>query len=201
MINSLRGHATPGATAPGAAVGLPALWFGRLLRRLRFSMAAACLPAFMLFASPSAHAVDGCKLLLCISGNWRAIPMCVPTVVQALKDLAWHPWPTCDMSGPGNSGNFSWANEITCPPFYSNYNPENGAWQSCSYPALIHVTVNGAWWADVFADLSGNTSTHYSDTAKSSLSTVPNGIDPKYDNDAAAWTPPPPPPVDAGGGG
>lgn len=95
-----------------------------------------------------------------------------------------------------------WTNEATCPPFYSNWNPESGAWQSCNYAGVVSVRVNGAWWSDVYVDVWGgsNTSTHYSDAARAQL--TPTGqIDPTYDNDAAAYVPPPPPPPEGGGGG
>lgn len=171
--------------------------------RLRLLLGSALLPLMLLGVSPSAHAVDGCKLLLCISGNWKGIPMCVPVVQQALKDLAkGKGWPTCSMSGAGNNGYFSWTNEATCPPFYSNYNPESGAWQSCNYAGVVSVQMNGAWWSDVFVDVWGgsNTSTRYSDAARAQL--APTGqLDPTYDNDAAAYVPPPPPPPEGGGGG
>ena len=36
--------------------------------------------------SGPAHAVDGCKLLLCMAGNWQNISQCTPTVRQALRE-------------------------------------------------------------------------------------------------------------------
>jgi hypothetical protein len=163
-------------------------------RRARLLIGGAFLPLMLLSVSPSAHAVDGCQLLLCISGNWKQIPMCVPTVKQALHDMALgHGWPECNMGGAGNNANFSWANATNCPIFYSQFNADNGQWTSCTYPMVISVNVNNSWWDTVFADFSGNTSTNYSDYAKSQLTQNGGTIDPTYDNDAAAYQPPPPP--------
>ena len=39
------------------------------------------------FSGP-AQAVDGCKVLLCMAGNWQHISQCEPTVSRALRDVA-----------------------------------------------------------------------------------------------------------------
>lgn len=63
--------------------------------------------------SGPAHAVDGCKLLLCMAGNWQNISQCTPTVRQALRDVArGRGWPTCSMGGNNASGNQYVAREI-----------------------------------------------------------------------------------------
>jgi hypothetical protein len=144
-------------------------------------------------SAPAQAAVDGCQVMLCMAGNWRNISECTPMVEEALRESAWHPWPTCNMqdsNGNVSSANFAWATEQTCPPFYSNYNPDNMAWQSCTYPGVVTVTVGGSWWADVFVNFGGTTSTHYSDNAKAQLG--PGNFDPTYDNDAANYVPPAP---------
>ena len=62
-------------------------------------------------ASTPAHAVDGCKVLLCLAApSWRSIPECVPTINQLHRDLArGKPFPVCSMAGAGNSANNTWA--------------------------------------------------------------------------------------------
>lgn len=160
--------------------------------RPRLVFASMLLPAMLFGMAPKAHAVDGCKLLLCLAGNWKNIGECVPTVRQALRDLArGHAFPSCAMSSAGNNSAFQWANEATCPPWYSNYNWRTGAWQSCSYPGVITVSMNGVWWADVFVDPSGgNTSTSYSQAARDQLANTA-GVDPTFDMDRARYVPPP----------
>ena len=69
-----------------------------------------------------AHAVDGCKVLLCLAApSWRSIPECVPTINQLHRDLArGKPFPACSMAGAGNSANNAWASAPTnCPPQYT----------------------------------------------------------------------------------
>ena len=69
-------------------------------RSLRGTVAAAAVCAGLLLAAPAAHAIDGCKVLLCLAGNWRSIGACVGEVRQALRDLArGKAWPTCDFAG------------------------------------------------------------------------------------------------------
>lgn len=50
--------------------------------------ASMAIASVTMFASTSAHAVDGCKFLLCIAGPWTSIPACVSTVKQVFRDLA-----------------------------------------------------------------------------------------------------------------
>ena len=163
----------------------------------------AMLTAGSLMGAGSAHAIDGCKVTLCVAGNWRHISECTPVVEQALRDVArGRSWPTCSMSSappapgaptPGvTSSTWQWPTEETCPPFYSNYSEESGRWMSCQFSGIISVVINGQPWADTFASFSGGaTSTRYYDPARAALG---SGIDPRYDEDAAAWTPPAPPP-------
>ena len=172
-----------------------------LLKRLRRLAALAALPFTLLASSPAAHAVDGCAVLLCMSGAWKKAPQaetCEPPVYAALRAVArGHSWPHCAQGGGYDSGAVA-ATEETCPPFYSNYSSESGRWMSCQYPTVVRVTAPSGWFSDVFSDADGNTSTHYSDTARLQLGA---SIDPKYDQDAAAWAaahPPHDPPPDDG---
>lgn len=161
------------------------------------SIAALLLLLSSLFAPAIAVAADGCTVLLCLAGNWSAIPACVPPVRQVLRDLArGRGFPTCAMSGgPGNSASMSWANSSTCPPMYSLYNADSGNWEGCTYAGTISVSVSGASWADVFWSFGGSTSTRYTSAAKAQLGAF---IDPTFDADQAAWDaahPPAPPPT------
>jgi hypothetical protein len=151
----------------------------------------------------STQAADGCKVLLCLAGNWRHIEQCVPPVEQALRDLALgRSYPSCDMSqnGPVNAPSSQTASaasalttQTTCPPMYSLYSQENNNWIGCTYVGVISLMVNGASWTDTYWDMTGETSTHFYDVARAALPTV----DPTYDNDLAAYlaTQPPTPAV------
>jgi hypothetical protein len=51
----------------------------------------------------SAHAGDGCKILLCLAGDWQKIAPCEPEVREALRRVALgKPLPVCTMAGAGN---------------------------------------------------------------------------------------------------
>jgi hypothetical protein len=150
--------------------------------------------AFVSLAVPaSAFALDGCKVLLCLAGNWRHIQTCVPPVKQALRDLALgRSYPQCDMNNSGPTGNTNDGiaradsmptTQATCPPMYSIYSQENSNWIGCAYPGVITVVVDGAPWTDTFWDTAGKTSTYYYAPARAALTT----IDPTYDNDLAAY--------------
>ena len=66
----------------------------------RFLVQVAAVSGIALGLSGPAHSVDGCKLLLCMAGNWQNISQCTPTVRQALGDVArGRGWPTCSMGG------------------------------------------------------------------------------------------------------
>ncbi len=169
------------------------------LKQIVFALTFAALGVT---ASAPAYAVDGCKLLLCLAGPWGSISECVGTVQQALHDLArGRPFPVCDMGGSDTSAQNTWNSQGTCPPWYRNYNDYNGNYVSCTYPSKIDVKVNGQLWTTVNWDMSGNTSTWYSDAAKAALSG--SQLDPKYDQDKAQWEaeqqPPPPGPGNDGG--
>lgn len=156
-------------------------------------LAAAAVTASLTFSS-AAFALDGCKVLLCLAGNWKGIAACVPPVREALRDMALgHAYPHCDMNQNGspapdpnhlaaNRADSYPTNEETCPVMYSRYNPRNGWWQSCKYQGVISVVVQGAEWTRVFWDASGDTSTWYSPEARAQLG---DNLDPTYDDDLA----------------
>ncbi len=157
----------------------------------------ALLLATVALSSPAAHAADGCKVLLCLAGNWSNISQCRPDVEQALRDVArGRGWPTCSMGG-SSSAELQWANQGNCPTFYSLYG--EGVWQGCQYDGMVSVRVNGAPWSDLFWSAGGGpTSTRYYDQARSALGA---NIDPTYDRDAGTFATPAPTAPDPNQGG
>lgn len=99
---------------------LPSVQLARLVRlaassRLILALGLSLSLSLGLGLSSPAHAVDGCKLLLCMAGNWQNIAQCAPTVRQALRDLArGRAWPTCSMGGNSASGN-QYVAPVQCP--------------------------------------------------------------------------------------
>ena len=162
----------------------------------RWQTAAALLVA--LAVPVAAHAVDGCQVMLCMSGNWKGIPLCVPPVRQVLKDLArGKPLPSCSMGDGGSAANHQWATRANCPPMYSLYHMDSGAWVGCRYAGVISVKVDGAPWADVFWSRQGNTSTRHHTAARAALG---DQLDTTYDDDLRMWRTRPGPDRDQSGG-
>ena len=144
-----------------------------------------------------AHAVDGCKVLLCFAApSWRSIPQCVPPIQQVLRDLArGRPFPTCAMSGPPNSASHQWSSAPGyCPPQYTRvFDGESGPIYSCDYTGAVAVNIEGVLWARTWWSFSGDTVTEFTPAAKAQLGTW----DSKFDADYATWLaslPPPAPP-------
>jgi hypothetical protein len=163
-----------------------------LKTKLRSRGIALTLAMMAMFSPHAAQAADGCKFLLCVAGPWASISQCVPTVHKVLRDLALgRSFPVCDMSGAGNSANNAWLDEASCPGMYHQYNDESGAYMACTYPARISVYVNGELWSQVYWDMSANTSTWYSETARAKLE-QPDGppLDDRYLNDLTNWNTP-----------
>ena len=148
-----------------------------------------------LLLSGEANAVDGCKVRLCITGNWQNIAVCRPVVEEAMHDVErGRGWPECS-EAPGV--NLEWTTEATCPVFYSLYNPDSGAWARCQYGAIVRSKINNAPWADMFWVVgTTSTSTRYYPPARAALGA---NIDPTYDRDFASYVPPPPPAPCIGG--
>ena len=144
-----------------------------------------------------AHAVDGCKVLLCFAApSWRSIPECVPTINQVLRDLArGRPFPTCAMSGPANSASHQWSSAPAyCPPQYTRvFEGESGPVYSCDYTGAVAVNIDGVLWARTWWSFAGDSVTEFTPAAKAQLGTW----DTKFDDDYATWLaslPPPAPP-------
>lgn len=157
--------------------------------KLKPVVLSAALAALGAFSAAPAYAVDGCKLLLCLAGPWGSISECRGTVLQAFRDMArGRPFPTCAMSGAGNSAGNNWADQSTCPAMYRQYDSDSGAYSGCTYPGRITVNINGALWSQVYWDYSGNTSTWYSDAARTQL-TQPNAapLDDTFNSDLTRW--------------
>lgn len=159
-------------------------------RRRKFLAAtsAAAVIGLLCATWPSpARAVDGCLVLLCLAApNWRAIPQCVPSVTQVLRDLArGRPFPTCGMSGAGNSASHQWASApANCPPQYvSAIELENATSYSCGFDGAVSVSIDGGLWSRTWWSMRGDTVTDFSPDAKA----IMGSWDTRFDEDFARW--------------
>jgi len=150
------------------------------------------------FGAGRTHAADGCKFLLCIAGPWQQIAECRPTVLQVFRDTALgKPFPACDTSGESSQALNELNTHTTCPEMYRQYNDYSGAYVGCAYRWKIDVYIDGYdLWETVYWDLFG-TSTWYSPSAEEMLG--PDSLDPKYEQDQAAWDKAHQPPDDGDG--
>ncbi|RRS01178.1 hypothetical protein EIP75_21625 [Aquabacterium soli] len=154
------------------------------------AVSAACVAGIATLAMhTTVYAADGCKFLLCIAGPWKSIPLCVPTVKEVFRDIAkGHGIPSCSMSGAGNSAANNWVNsEQACPVMYRYYG--DYGYQGCRYPGQITVLVDGQPWSTVYWDMAGNTSTFWTDKARTALTSTPGSapLDTTYDTDYATY--------------
>lgn len=142
--------------------------------------------ALTLLAPLPARAVDGCLVLLCFAApSWRAIPQCVPPIRQVLRDLArGKVFPTCGMTGAGNSASHRWASVPDfCPPQYTQlFEAEGSRVYSCAFDGAVSVSINGSPFARTWWNMAGDTSTEFSAAAKAQLKTW----DTRFDDDFAA---------------
>src|SRR5262245_61104475 len=124
----------------------------------------------LLTVARPAAAVDGCQLLLCLAAPaWRQVQQCVPTVVQALRDLArGKAFPSCDMGGNSATSGNSWAAAPTfCPPQYTRVTEtESSTIYSCDYSGAISVSVDGALFSRTWWSMSGDSVTEFTPAAK-----------------------------------
>lgn len=156
----------------------------------------------LLAAARPAAAVDGCQLLLCLAApSWRQIPQCVPTVVQALRDLSrGKPFPTCNMGGSSATSGNTWASAPGfCPPQYTLVSEtESTPIYQCAYAGAISVSVDGALFSRTWWNMAGDSVTEFAPAAKAVLKTW----DTRFDDDYAVWfSRLPPPPAEPAGGG
>jgi hypothetical protein len=136
-----------------------------------------------------AHAVDGCKLLLCMAGNWQAISQCTPTVREALRDIArGRVWPTCGMGGDSGSGNQYLAPE-QCPEQYrtSSTDESGRVYYSCPFSGAIQVAVAGQPWSRTWWSPSGDSVVEWLPAAKVAFANSPDAMDERFDRDHATW--------------
>ena len=160
---------------------------------LRSPAQLAALGAIVILAlgrSGPALAVDSCKLLLCMAGNWQAISECQPTVHQALRDLArGRGWPSCSMGGGSDSANQFVAPE-QCPEQYrtgaERFNSSRVTY-SCPFSGVIHVAVEGQPWSRTWWSPSGDSVVEWLPAAKLTMANSPDAMDDRFDRDHAAW--------------
>ncbi|MEO7852533.1 MAG: hypothetical protein ABIR94_09825 [Rubrivivax sp.] len=139
--------------------------------------------------SVPAHAVDGCKLLLCMAGNWTNIAECVPTVRQALRDVArGRAWPQCAMASGSGSANQYVAPE-QCPEQYrtSSIDWRDQLVYSCPFAGVIHVAVAGQPWSRAWWSSAGDTVIEWLPAARAAYADSPQVMDGQFDRDRAAW--------------
>ena len=150
----------------------------------------AAVSGLALGLSGPVHAVDGCKLLLCMAGNWKNISQCEPTVREALRDVArGRGWPTCSMGGNSASGNQYVAPE-QCPEQYitNARTDESGRIiYSCPFSGVIHVAVDGQPWSRTWWSPSGDSVVEWLPAAKAAFASSPDAMDERFDRDHAAW--------------
>lgn len=167
------------------------------LSKMTFNLLKVFLSTFMaamaLMSAP-AHAVDGCKIMLCMAGNWRNIAECEPEVRKALKDAArGKTWPQCSMASSNSSGSSPDAAATMAPAYAPSNCPaqytstvdvggdSGGIAYACKYSMVISVSIQGQPWTRVWSDAEGNTSTEYFPAAKAQLK--PSDMDPTFDSD------------------
>lgn len=134
-------------------------------------IAAAAVAAFAL----PVQAVDGCKVILCLGGNWRSIPTCVPDVRWALR----HHIPACPGLG------YAWAGPGNCPAQYTITVPgAEGDTLVCRMTAVLNVVRDNQLWQQVWwSEPEQIYRIWYSNAARATL----QDIDPTWDDDYAAW--------------
>ena len=176
------------------AKGADANCFRALRKRLLLAGLALLVGAAAFLPKP-AHAVDGCLVLLCLAApSWRAIPQCVPPVTQLFHDLArGKPFPTCSMSGAGNTASHAWSNPPAfCPPQYTHVvELESGSAYQCDYGGAISVLIDGAPFSRTWWSIGGDSVTEFTPAAKAQLGTW----DTRFDDDYAKWLAALPPPA------
>jgi hypothetical protein len=140
--------------------------------------------------SAAAHAVDGCKLLLCMAGDWQHIAECTPTVRQALRDVArGRAWPTCSLSGDSASAN-QYVMPEQCPEQYisqAGFDESGRVIYQCPFSGVIHVAVDGQPWSRTWWSPSGDSVVEWLPAAQAAFANSPDSMDDRFDRDHAAW--------------
>ena len=157
----------------------------------RAQLAALPLVAALAWAlSGPAHAVDGCKVLLCMAGNWKNISQCEPTVRQALRDIArGRGWPECSMGGNSQAAN-QYLDPAQCPEQYrtrEGFDDSQRPIYGCPFNGVINVNVEGQPWTRSWWSASGDTVVEWLPAAKTAFANSPDSMDDRFDRDHAAW--------------
>jgi len=149
--------------------------------------AATTLLTAVLLAPAPAIAVDGCLVLLCFAApSWKGILQCVPPIKQVLKDLAHGKgFPTCGLAGPANVAQHKWSSAPGhCPPQYTHtIDGEGSTLYWCEYAGAVSVSIEGLLFTRTWWNMSGNTVTDFSPSAKAQL----GSWDTQFDDEYAAW--------------
>lgn len=171
---------------------------------------ALCLTCWVPQAAAQGVSSNGCTVLLCLAGNWRAISACVPPVRQALRDLMrGRALPFCsfaspqslDLSTPGpapvaagipaipvgaQQATQRWSSADFCPVQYRlTAELEAGTSTTCSFSGAIEVTIGGNLWSRTWWNMNGDTVTEWTSTARPAF---PAGaIDDQFERDFLAW--------------
>lgn len=177
------------AAAPDRHAGRKRLsrHMGRITRWPQRALVSTALLLVGAGLTSTAHALDGCQVLLCLAApNWRAIPQCVPTIRELLRDLVrGHAFPSCATAGTGNNAGHQWTQAPTlCPPQYTlTINGPNGLTYQCLYSGVVTLNLRGAFWSRTWWDLDGASVTEFGSAAKHQL-----GIwNTQFDDDHARW--------------
>lgn len=163
------------------------------LQSTRTAALIAAAFATMLTAPTPARAVDGCKVLLCMAGNWKQIAPCQSEVRQALRDIArGRGWPECKMGGAGNGTAGTPIPPTACPIQYQTTRIEqleSGTRETieCPYTAVVTVAVNGVLWSKTWSSPTGETVTYWTPAARAGTSGAAGALDDQFDLDYAAW--------------
>jgi hypothetical protein len=161
---------------------------------VRYTSLVLATASTLLLTSP-AHAIDGCRVMLCLAApKWREVPLCVPTIHELMRHLAkGRPFPICTGGGPDNGADNTWATAPgNCPVQYVyEVNGANGPRQRCTYNGAVVVKVNSAVWSRTWWTFAGDSVTEFTPAAKAQLGTW----DTRFDDDYAAWLALQPPPV------
>ncbi len=137
----------------------------------------------------TAHAVDGCKVLLCMAGNWRQIAPCEPTVRQALRDVArGRGWPQCGMSSGSETAN-QYVAPANCPEQYRTEHRDDigQIGYSCPFDGVVLVAVEGQPWSRTWWSTAGDTVVEWLPAARLALASRPDVMDSRFTDDHAAW--------------
>ena len=167
----------------------------RLAMKTHFSIAIrplvqiVAISGLSLGLSGPALALDGCKLLLCMAGNWKNISQCEPTVRQALRDVArGRGWPSCDMGGSSASANQFVSPQQCAPQYRTSWEDRNGdVIYSCPFSGVIHVAIEGQPWSRTWWSPSGDSVVEWLPAAKAAFASSPGVMDDRFDRDHAVW--------------